>query len=426
MDILTMYRRGVSISEIARQTGHTRKTVRKYVHTRQPPAYKPRPKRPSILDPYKPYLRRRMGEGVFNCSKLWDEIKRQGYRGGKTILKEFIKPYRDARKELATVRFETEPGKQAQIDWAHFGEIFHEGRERKLYAFIMTLGYSRAMYLEFTTSQDTEHFFQCQMNAFRYFGGVPGEILVDNLKSAVLWRDGPRVGWNPRYLDFAAHYGFIPRACWPYRPQTKGKTENGVGYVRGNFWVGLHYLDLADLNEQARAWLDGVANVRVHQTTRAIPFVRLQEEREKLIPIDEVAPYDTSYVSERKVTKDCLVSYQGVHYSVPHRYVGKVVTVREPLAGGVIHIHFQDERIATHIKSREKGAFVIDEEHYTGLWPTRLRHGRGPGDEERDGVPLPAGPGVGLSHVAPVVEARPLAVYELAGQGGEADGDIAS
>ena len=195
------------------------------------------------------------------------------------------------------------------------------------------------------------------MNAFRYFGGVPEEVLVDNLKSAVLWRDGPRVGWNPRYLDFAAHYGFIPRACWPYRAQTKGKTENGVGYVRGNFWVGLHYLDLADLNEQARAWLDGVANVRVHQTTRAVPFERLREERGKLTPIEEVAPYDASYVSQRKVTKDCLVSYQGVRYSVPHRYAGKVVTVREPVGdgGGVIHIHFQDERIATHPQKLEEG-----------------------------------------------------------------------
>jgi hypothetical protein len=139
----------------------------------------------------------------------------------------------------------------------------------------------------------------------------------------------------------------------------------------------------------------------------------LREERGHLTPIDEVIPYDPSYVSQRKVTKDCLVSYQGVRYSVPHRYVGKVVTVREPVEGGVIHIHFQDERIATHPKGLEKGAFIIDEEHYKGLWPKRLRHGRGSGGREGNGVPLPAGPGVGLAHVAPVVEERPLDVYEL-------------
>lgn len=295
MDILTLYRRGLSISEIARRTGYTRKTVRKYVQAKakQGPTYKRRPKRPSILDPYKPYLYKRMAEGVFNCTKLLDEIRSQGYPARKTILKEFVKPYRDEKKELATVRFETKPGEQAQVDWAHFGKIFQEGRWHKLYAFVMTLGYSRAIYLEFTTSQDTEHFLQCQMNAFRYFGGVPEEVLVDNLKSAVLWRDGPRarVGWHPRYLDFAAHYGFIPRACWPYRAQTKGKVENNIGYVRGNFWVGLQFTGLADLNRQARSWLDQVANVRVHQTTRAVPLERLWEERKNLTSIDEVAPY---------------------------------------------------------------------------------------------------------------------------------------
>jgi transposase len=415
MDILTLYRKGLSISEISRRTGHTRKTVRKYVQAKKPPTYKPRPKRPSILEPYKPYLRKRMAEGVFNCSKLWDEIRSQGYHGGKTIVKEFVKPYRKSQKELATVRFETGPGEQAQIDWAHFGKIFHEGRWRKLYAFLMTLGYSRAMYLEFTTSKDTEHFLKCQMNAFCYFGGVPQEVLVA-IKSAVLWRDGPRVGWNPRYLDFAAHYGFIPRACWPYRAQTKGKVENGIGYVRGNFWVGLKFTDLADLNEQAQSWLNQVANVRIHQTTRAVPFERLREERDKLVPIDEVAPYDPSYITQRKVTKDCLVSYRGVRYSVPHPYVGKVVTIREPVEDGVIHIHFQAKRIATHPKSHKKGAYLINKEHYVGL-PKRFRTR---GDLKwNGGVKLPAGPGIGLAHIAPVVEARPLSDYELATQGGD-------
>lgn len=143
----------------------------------------------------------------------------------------------------------------------------------------------------------------------------------------------------------------------------------------------------------------------------------MREERGKLTPIDEVAPYDTSYVSQRKVTKDCLVSYQGVRYSVPHRYAGKVVTVREPVEGGVVHIHFQDERIATHTKGREKGAFVIDEEHYKGLWPGHklLRRENSSGD--RDGITLPAGPGVGLAHRPPLVEVRSLLAYELVAQG---------
>ncbi len=411
MDLLTLHHRGLSISEIARRTGHTRKTVRKYVRTKATPGYTPRPRAPSILDPYKPYLRKRMAEGVFNCAKLWDEIRSQGYPGKQTILKEFVKPYRDAERERATVRFETDPGRQVQIDWAHFGRIWHGEQWRKLYAFLMTLGYSRAIYLEFTVSQDAEHFLQAQMNGFRYFGGVPEEVLLDNLKSAVSWRDGPRVGWNARYLDFAAHYGFVPRACWPYRPQTKGKVENTVGYVRGNFWVGIDFTGLADLNGQARAWIDEVANRRVHQTTRAVPFERLAEERGRLTPIEAAAPYDPSYLSYRKVTKDCLISYRGVRYSVPHPYVGKVVAVREPLEGGRIHVCFGGRRIATHPQGGEKGALVIQERHYAGLRSRRRR--RGDNGAPQAGVELPAGPGLtGAQRIVPEVQRRPLASYE--------------
>lgn len=309
------------------------------------------------------------------------------------------------------MRFETEPGQQVQFDWAHFGQIFHEGRWRKLYGFLMTLGYSRAIYLEFTVSMDIEHFLQGQINAFRYFGGVPEEVLVDNLKSAVLWREGTKVGWNPRYLDFAAHYGFIPSACWPYRPQTKGKVEKTVGYVRGNFWAGIHFTDLADLNEQARVWIDEVANRRLHQTTRAIPFERLVEERRHLTPIEAVAPYDPSYISQRKVTHDCLISYQGVRYSVPHSYVGKTVTVREPVEGGVLRIYFRDEPIAAHPKSGQKGATIMDEEHYRGLTLPRTGVARET-IEPPHGARLSAGPGVGVAFMAPDVEVRPLSVYE--------------
>ena len=158
MNILALHNQGLSISEIARRTGCTRKTVRKYVRAKQPPGYKTRRELPSMLDPYKPYLRKRMDEGVFNCPKLLDELKSQGYPGHKTIIKDFVRPYRNAQREIATVRFETEPGKQVQFDWAHFGKIFHDGRWSKLYAFMMTMGYSRVIYLEFTVSQDVEHF----------------------------------------------------------------------------------------------------------------------------------------------------------------------------------------------------------------------------------------------------------------------------
>jgi len=416
MDLKDWQRQGLSISEIARRTGLDRKTVRKYLKDSHPPQSSPRNRGPSKLDPFKEYVRSRMGEGVFNCVKLLDEIRSRGYDGQISILKNFVHPYRKAQREMATVRFETEPGKQVQFDWAHFGKIWHEGRWRKLYGFLMTLGYSRAIYLEFTVSMDIEHFLQCQMNAFSYFGGVPEQVLVDNLKSAVLGRYGSQIQWNPRYVDFAAHYGFIPKACWPYRPQTKGKIENNVGYAKGNFFVGIDFKDLADLNEQARVWIDEVANCRLHQTTRAIPFERLMEERRVLTPIEAVAPYDPSYISQRKVTKDCLISYRGVRYSVPHSYVGKTVTVREPIESGEIRVYFQDKQIASHQLSGQKGAMIMEEEHYRGLPSARSWFARQviekPNGARRGTAPLPAGPGVGIAFLAPEVEMRPLSVYE--------------
>ena len=275
-----LHRQGVSISEIARRTGHDRKTVRAALSR---PVLSPRrspPPLPSKLDPYAAYLERRIGEGVLNAQKLFREVQALGYTGKRTLVRSFVHPLRPAREPLATVRFETEPGEQAQVDWAHFGTIEHQGRQCKLYAFLFTLGWSRALHLEFTVSTQTVAFLRCHVHAFRALGGVPRRILYDNLKSVVLDR-GPDgvVHWNPAFLDFADYYGFAPQACRPYRAQTKGKVERGVGYVRGDFWQGLRqgvtFTDLADLNHQAGEWAEAVANRRVHGTTGAIPAERL-------------------------------------------------------------------------------------------------------------------------------------------------------
>ena len=246
MNLKDLRNQGVSLSEIARRTGRDRKTVRKYLKFSRPPRSRARQKKQSKLDPVKEYVLARLDQGVFNCVKLLDELRNRGYVGQISILKDFVRPLRRQR-ERAVLRFETRPGQQAQVDWGHFGQLLVDGQWKKLYAFVMTLGYSRMKYLEFTICPDLEHFLQGHLNAFRFFGGVSQEVLVDNLKSAVLWREGTQIHWNPRYLDFAAHYGFVPKACWPYRPQTKGKVGNSIGYVRHNFWPGLRFSDLADV-----------------------------------------------------------------------------------------------------------------------------------------------------------------------------------
>jgi transposase len=400
MELQAMYQRGMSQSEIARRLGLDRKTVRKYLH-RPPQPYGPRVPRPWKLDPHRSYLRERWEQGVHNARKLFWEIRKRGYPGGYTQLRRAVASWREEEAERAFMRFESPPGEQSQLDWAHFGNW----QGHRLYAFALTLGYSRMRYIEFTHRQDLETLLTCLIHAFHYVGGVTEVILTDNMRSVVLDRQGDQVRWNPRFLDFASYYGFLPRACHPYRPETKGKIERTVEFVRGNFWPGLSFTSLEDLNRQARNWMEEV-NHRPHSTTREIPYERLA--RENLRPLHGQPDYDTSYVAYRQVGKDCLLSYRGNRYSVPHPYAGKTVVVKEPAGGGMIRICHQEGTLAQHPLAMGKGAMVIQPEHYQGL----MRRPRGRPPSAPPPRELLAGPGVGRHFAVPEVEVRPLAVYE--------------
>jgi transposase len=370
--IKDLQRKGLSVSEIARLSGHDRKTVRRVIGTPLLATPAVRRRKPRKLDPYVPYLERRMAEGVFNVPKLLREIRNQGYTGGTTQLRLFVQPHRPARASGATLRFETEPGEQAQVDWAHFGFLEHEGRRCRLYAFVMTLGWSRTLYLEFTTSTAETWFLRGHLHAFHYFGGVPREVLHDNLKTAVLERQpGGDIRWQPRYLDFAHYYGFTPRACQPYRAQTKGKVESGIRYVRSSFWPGLHFSDLADLNRQALAWLDTIANQRQHGTTGEVPFVRLPLEQ--LPPILGLPDYDTSWLTTRKSSRDCLLSYGGNYYSVPATQANQVLLVRELESGELVICAADGTEVARHALVNGSGQRTIIPAHYESL-SVRHRH----------------------------------------------------
>jgi transposase len=403
--IKELYLKGVTVSDIARETGHDRKTVRAALNGPACPRQQKRKAKARKLDPFVPYLEKRIAEGVLNCSKLAEEIRRQGYPGGRSLVKSFVQPYREARQQVATVRFETEPGQQAQVDWAHFGYIEHRGRRRRLYAFVMTLGWSRASYLEFTVSTDAAWWLRCHVHAFRYFGGVPRVVLHDNLKTAVLDREADgSVVWNPRYLDFADYYGFIPRPCRPYRAQTKGKVESGVRYVRGNFWPGLRFIDLADLNFQALEWLDSTANVRVHGTTGEVPFERLPLEH--LLPLDGKLDYDTSLRAFRRSTKDCFVSYDGNYYSVPAEFARKTLQVKETEDEQLILLNAEGEEIARHRLAAGRNQRVAVSTHYA-----HLRCASRPA-RRRGAIQVPAPAAVVDLPPAPEVEARPLSWYD--------------
>lgn len=399
LDIRELYEQGVSITEIARRTGRDRKTIRKWIQTQGLPKPKKR-KAPSILDPYKGFILEQMRKGVTNASKMLFLLRSRGFTGKVRIVRSFMEPYRPMTQSQVVVRFETEPGKQAQVDWADFGTIQEGGKVVRLYLFIMVLAYSRMLYLEFVTSTDMGTFLRCHMNAFRFFGGVPREILYDNLKSVVKERDeqGKPI-FNARFLDFASLYGFRPRACLPYHAWTKGKVERPIRYVRQNFWQGITFVSVPDLNRQGALWRDTVANVRIHATTGVQPISRLAEEG--LSPLPARPDFDTSVYTGRRVSREATIAFEGNRYSVPWHLAGKDVLVRLLSDRKEIQVLWQDQVVAQHLLAAGHGQFVKEESHYKGL-----KRGR-PGRPTMVLMDPPA---------ADMVERRPLSYYdEVAG-----------
>jgi len=287
VDIKSLYKQGLSIKAIARRLKISRNTVRKALRE-GPPRYE-RPQRASKLDQFKDYLIQRLTDFPELCAiTLLEEIKALGYTGGITILKDFTAPYRVRRRE-PIVRFETAPGVQAQVDWAELGRVVMNNRAVSLYLFVYVLGYSRAMYAEVTTATDTLTLIECHRRAFSYLGGVPVEILYDNMKQVVIKRGAHgEHRLNETLLDFAGTNGFIPKLCRPYRAKTKGKVERTIGFLKDRFFCGRTFVSVDDMNTQLKSWTEMHANRRIHATTNEVPAMRLKNE--KLLPYMQAIP----------------------------------------------------------------------------------------------------------------------------------------
>lgn len=402
LDIHEAWAKGWTVSQIARETGRDRKTIRRMLQSGGPTARAKR-ERASKLDPFRDYLVKRVvTDKVTNAAVLFDEIRAKGYDGGHSILWEFVKPLRAlvADDERATARFETEPGQQAQVDWGEF----KKPERKRVHGFVFTLGWSRAMHLDFADSQALAGFLRCHEHAFENLGGVPMQILYDRTKTVWL-RDDDRGKpvFHPALLDFARYYGYEPRLCHAYRPQTKGKVESGVGYVRKNFWPRVvDYERAADLELATTGWLDKTANTRIHGTTGERPCDRLPLEG--LRPLAGVPPYRALALERRRVARDCFVSFQGSWYSAPAEYAGREVWVRQ--TEDQLVISDQDRVLARHPVADKPYQRLVNHEHFSDLKARRDRRLQMQTDEALSNalrLPIPVGP---------EVEKRSLAVYE--------------
>jgi transposase len=362
MDVKLLLKQGHSQRAAARLTGHSRNTVAKLVAL--PGGPPPRKAPSSKLEPYQPYLERRFQECPLSAVRLLEEIRSMGYAGSIDLVRRFLARFRSQQRAVAkaTVRFETPPGEQAQVDWCHCGTFADAlGNPVKISAFVMVLGFSRMAYVEFTTSMELSELLRCHQHAFAFFGGWPREVLYDNMAQVRLPHSEQ---WNPLFLDFAQHYGFVPRTCRVRRPRTKGKVERAIGYLEGNFLAGRAFADLPDLNAQGRHWLDQTANVRLHATTGRRPVDLLTEEG--LTPLAAVRPYPLGRKSVRQVTAEALVHLDRSTYSVPPEHVGQTVLVEE---GDLqLRIRCGDLVIAEHRRAQRPGEQVVDPEHSAARW----------------------------------------------------------
>jgi transposase len=321
---------GKSIPDIAITLGIARNTVRKYLrHPELVAMPHPRPNRRSKLDPFKEQIKTWMKEDhCYNCEAMLPRLQALGYTGSLSVLKAFVHPLRPpAGGHYPVQRFETKPGEQVQFDWGEF-KYEQDAVPRKLYGFTAILCYSRMRFVTFVKRCDAPTMIRCLMEAFEYFGGLPKAALTDRMKSVFLEMEDKKPRWNPLFADFMASIGVAPRVCKAYTPQTKGKIERTIGFVKQSFWAGVCFTDVDDLNRQAHIWCERI-NGRVHRTTHERPKER--REQEPLAPLPAAFAWERFATEERKVSWDGYLSSDGVLYGLPSSppVAGTVVQVRE-------------------------------------------------------------------------------------------------
>ena len=354
-------------SQIAREIGLDLRTVEKWIDE---PHFRPRKAvlRASKLDPFKPLIQRWLETHAYSAQQIFQRLREEGFEGGYAIVRDYVRKIRP-RRAPAFLTLSFAPGQCAQVDWGEYGSVAVGSTRRKLSFFVMVLCYSRLMYVEFTLSQKMEQFLGCHQNALAFFGGVPEKIMVDNLKSAVLKRLlGQDPVLNPRFRDFAAHYGFTIKPCAVGKGNEKGRVESGVGYVKKNFLSGLEISDFKVLGPGAKLWLDTVANVRLHSETHEQPVQRFNKEKSLLRPLPAM-PYDIGNVYQVRASNRFRINFEANRYSVPAEYASTRLTLKAyPQRVGIYH---HDNLIARHPRSYDRHQDFEDPDHPKALLAQR-------------------------------------------------------
>lgn len=361
-DILRLfYAEKWKVNTIATQLGIHHSTVQRVLA--QAGLIQPSNKaRPTIADPYLPFILETLTKyPKLPASRMYQMVRERGYRGAPDHFRHLVARIRPRPAAEAFLRLRTLPGEQGQVDWAHFGKIQVGRAERRLWAFVMVLSWSRAVFLRFYLSAAMPSFVRGHVDAFAFFHGVPRVLLYDNLKSAVLERVGQVIHFNPRLLELAKHYKYEPRPVAQARGNEKGRVERAIRYVRSSFFPARTWRDLDDLNEQAAAWCTGVARDRrwPEDATRTVRDA-YEEEQARLLPLPD-NEYSTVERVEVEVGKTPYARFDLNDYSVPHDRVRRTLVVVASL--DTVRIFDGVEEIAIHARSWDRGAQIEHPPH---------------------------------------------------------------
>jgi transposase len=353
------------VGTIARQLHVHRDTVRRVLAQAGMPALSS-PLRPSRVDPYRVFILATLAKfPTLTAARLYVMVHERGYRGSPEHFRHVIAGMRPRPAAEAYLRLRTLPGEQAQVDWGHFGHLQIGRARRPLMAFVMVLSYSRRIFLRFFLDARMDSFLRGHVEAFIAFGGSARTLLYDNLKSAVLERIGDAIRFNPTLLEFAAHYRFEPRPVAPARGNEKGRTERAIRFARDSFFAAREFVDLADLNAQARAWCEGLASDRRWpEDGRRTVREAFDAERASLLALPE---HDYA-LGERvavQIGKTPYARFDLNDYSVPHSHVRRTLGVLADEQW--VRVFDGVNELACHRRSYDRGAQIEDERHVRSL-----------------------------------------------------------
>lgn len=315
------------VGTIATQVGRHHDTIERVLAQSGLPITKPST-RPRLVDPYLPFIQETLAKYPrLRASRLWSMVRDRGYTGSKSAFRAIVSRLRPRRHAEAYLRRAVLAGQEAQVDWAHFGKLTVGRAQRDLWAFVMVLSYSRLRFLRFGLRAAMPSFLRGHVESFRFFASVPRVILYDNLKSAVLEREGDAVRFHPMLLELAGHYRFEPRACAPYRPNEKGRVERAIQDIRDNFFAAREFTSIGDLNAQAHAWCVEISRERrvPDQKDKTVAEAYL-DDKAAMIPLaaDE---FPVEERLEARVGKTPYIRFDKNDYSVPHTHVQRSLTV---------------------------------------------------------------------------------------------------